>query len=224
MVEVIWTQIPHRRHNGEEKCYVQFQNETVLQVKFNPMEQIKETEKIRMIDPIEWNTNHLEAHEKLNEAVTQFYWLFNDLIEECNLLAQKDEDAKDINFASFSKLEDNIKELRREIKSLATDIENINRKLDEWGKFMTVRYDWIVDTDTETTVELDAITDEDLRWRQYLTSIAIHEVQPNQWAEEYKLPQPSLVFDEYKPRIYLKAKAWEHAVLEYNFTLILTEV
>lgn len=188
------------------------------------MEQIKETEKIRMIDPIEWNTNHLEAHETLNEAVTQFYWLFNDLIEECNLLAQKDEDAKDINFASFSKLEDNIKELRREIKSLATDIEKINRKLDEWGKYITLRYEWIVDTDTETTVELETIWDEDLKGRHYLANIVVHEASPNQWAAEYKFPQTSLVFWEYTPRITLKAKEWEHAVLEYDFTAILTEI
>lgn len=186
------------------------------------MEQIKE--RVRMIKPKEWEDTHLEAHEKINAAISQFYGLFDDLIGEIKSIENMHEDAEDRNFASFSKLTDEIKELRREIKSLEMDIEKINRKLDEWGKFLTVRYDWIVDTDSETTVELDAITDEDLRWRMYLTSIAVHELQPNQWAEEYKLPQPALIFDEYKPRIYLKAKAGEHAVLEYNFTIILTEV
>lgn len=224
MVEVIWTQIPHRRHNGEEKCYVQFQNETVLQVKFNPMEQIKETEKIRMIDPIEWNTNHLEAHEKLNEAVTQFYWLFNDLIEECNLLAQKDEDAKDINFASFSKLEKKIEELKSEIKKLNKWIDNINARLEKGWKFLTRRYEGILDTEWDINAVFDPITEDELQWRNYLANIVVNEAIPNQWTMTYSFPQTSIIHGEYEPHVYLKAKEWEHAVLEYDFTIILTEI
>lgn len=224
MVEVIWTQISHRRHNGEEKCYVQFQNETVLQVKFNPMEQIKETEKIRMIDPIEWNTNHLEAHEKLNEAVTQFYWLFDSLIKGINFLGKIHEDAEDANFASFSKLRVKIDELKDEIKKLNKGIDLINAKLQEWWRFMTRRYEWILDTDTETIADLEPITDDDLKWRNYLANIVVNEAIPNQWTMTYSFSQTSLVHWEYKPRVYLMAKQWEHAVLEYDFTVILTEI
>jgi len=186
------------------------------------MEQIKE--RVRMIKPKEWEDTHLEAHEKINAAISQFYGLFDDLIGEIKSIENMHEDAEDRNFASFSKLTDEIKELRREIKSLEMDIDKINRKLDEWGKYITWRYEWILDTDKETTVDLETIGDEELKWRHYLANIVIHEASPNQWTAEYKFPQTSLAFWEYTPRMYLKAKEWEHAVLEYDFTVILTEI
>lgn len=177
-----------------------------------------------MIRPKEWEDTHLEAHQNINAAITQFYELFDDVIRKLNSVENTYVDAERKNFASFSKINEEISWIRKEIKKLNKNIEEIKDKLNEWRKFLTVRYDGIVDTDSETIVELDPIKDEDLKWKQYLTSIAIHEAQPNQWTEEYKFPQPALVFDEYTPRIYLKAKGGEHAVLEYNFTIILTEV
>lgn len=188
------------------------------------MEQIKETEKIRMIDPIEWNTNHLEAHEKLNEAVTQFYWLFDSLINSINFLGKIHEDAEEIHFASFSKLQNKIDELKDEIKKLNKSIDLINARLKEWGRFMTRRYEWILDTDTETIADLEPITDDDLKWRNYLANIVVNEAIPNQWTMTYSFSETSLVHWEYKPRVYLMAKQWEHAVLEYDFTVILTEI
>ena len=188
------------------------------------MEQIKEAEKITMIEPIEWNTNHLEAHQKLNAVVAQFYWLFESLIDGINSLRQIHEDAEDANFASFSKLRVKIDELKDEIKKLNKGIDLINAKLEEWWRFITRRYEWIVDTDKETVVELESIWDEDLRWRNYLANIVVNEAIANQWTITYSFPQTSLVHWEYKPRVYLMAKEWEHAVLEYDFTVILTEI
>lgn len=193
----------------------------VLQMKISPMEQIK---KISMINPEEWADTHLEAHERINSAITQFYGLFTDIVKQVKALSNKHEDAEDKNSVSFSKLKDDVDWLKQDIQWLSKQIEAISVKLNEWRKFLTRRYEWIVDTDKETTVELDPITDDDLKGRQYLANIVINEALPNQWAIEYSFPKTSLIFDEYTPRIYLKAKEWEHAVLEYDFTIILTEV
>lgn len=185
------------------------------------MEQIKE---ITMIKPEEWADTHLEAHKKINSAITQFYGLLNNLIWEINSFTDKEKDAEEKSFASFSKLKDEISWLRKDIESLNKAIECINSRLDEWRKFLTWRYEWIVDTDMETKVELETITDMDLKWKQYLANIVVNEEKPNPWVESYSFPKTSLVNWEYTPRIYLKAKEGEHAVLEYDFTVILTEV
>ena len=188
------------------------------------MEQIKETEKIRMIKPEEWAQTHLEAHEKLNAAVRQFYWLLNDLIKRYNTLAKEQEDADGKNFASFSKLKDAIEDMKLDIKELNNSIRDINDKLEREWRFLTKNYNWIVDTDMETVVELEPITDDELRWRNYLANIVVNEALPNQWTIAYSFPKTSLVRWEYTPRISLKAKDGEHAVLEYDFTIILTEI
>ncbi len=188
------------------------------------MEQIKETDMIKMVDPVDWDNTHIEAHERLNAAVSQFYWLFNDLIKQCSLLAKIHEDAEDANFASFSKLRVKIDELKDELQKINKHLEKIDTKLNEWWHFMTVRYEWIVDTDSQTVVELDPIKDEDLKGRNYLANIVVDEALPNQWTMTYAFPQTRLVHWEWKPTIFLQAKEWEHAVLEYDFRIILTEI
>lgn len=190
-------------------------------MKVSPMEQIK---KVSMIRPTEWEDTHLEAHKNINAAISQFYGLFDDLFWMIESVTTKHEDAEEKNFASFSKVETEIKWLRKDIKRLADSMKDISLKLNEWRKSLTRVYEWIVDTDKETVIELDTITDDDLRWKQYLVIPVINEALPNQWAEDYSFPKTSLVSWEYTPRITLKAKDWEHAVLEYNFTVILTEV
>lgn len=183
------------------------------------MEQIKE--KTVMIRPEEWAGTHLEAHSKINSAITQFYWLFDNIINEFNSLTKRHEDAEEKNFASFSKLDKEIIEIKEWIKHLTENIVELTEKLNEWRKFLTKKYEWIVDTDKETSVELEPITD--LAWT-YLANIVVNESLPNQWAIAYSFPQTSIVQWEYTPRVYLKAKEWEHAVLEYDFTVILTEI
>ncbi len=186
------------------------------------MEQIKE--KIKMITPEEWADTHLDAHNHINAAITQFYGLFDNLVEEYNKLINKSEDAENKNFASFSEIRDEIKWLREDIKWIKVALEEMNVKLNEWGKFLTKRYEWIIDTDKETVVELEPITDAELLWKQYLANIVINEASPNQWAIAYTFPETSIVHWEYKPRLYLMAKDGDHAVLEYDFTVILTEI
>jgi predicted RNase H-like nuclease (RuvC/YqgF family) len=193
----------------------------VLQMKVSPMEQIK---KVKMIRPTEWEDTHLEAHKNINAAISQFYGLFDELVKEIDSISKKYEDAEEKSFASFSKLEKEIKWLEKEVKELNKNIEDINSKLREGRKFLTRRYEWIVDTDSETVVGLETITDDDLKWKQYLANIVVNEASPNQWTIEYTFPKTSLVSWEYTPRITLKAKEWEHAVLEYDFTIILIEV
>lgn len=182
------------------------------------MEQVK---KVSMIRPKEWEDTHLEAHENINAAITQFYGLFDKLVKEIDSISKKYEDAEWNNFASFSKLDKEIKWLKKEVKELNKNIEEINKKLNQWRRFLTKNYEWIVDTDKETVIELDPITD--LVWH-YLVNIVVNEASPNQWAKAYSFPKTSLVEGEYTPRISLKAKEGEHAVLEYDFTIILTEI
>ena len=183
------------------------------------MEQPKE--KIGMIRPEEWADTHLEAHNKLNAAITQFYGLFEDVIKEINSMKKKQEDAEEKNFASFSKLKDSINELKKDIESLNKAIEQVNNRLDQWRKFITKNYEWILDTDKDTVVELDSITD--LVW-DYLVNIVVNEEAINQWVKSYSFPKTSLSNWEYTPRLSLSAKDWEHAVLEYSFTVILTQL
>lgn len=193
----------------------------VLQMKINTMEQIKEVDKIKLVSPVEWADNHLEAHIQLNSAISQFYWLLNDLIAEYDLLSDKNKEAEEKNFASFSKLEKSIEWIKDWTKSLVNKIQELEDKVNKWWRFFTKRYEWIVDTDKETTVELDTIND--LVWN-YLVSVVVNDAIPNQWTMTYSFPKTSLAEWEYTPCIYLKAKDGEHAVLEYDFTIILTQI
>lgn len=190
----------------------------VLQMKDSLMEQIK---KINMIKPEEWAETHLEAHEKINAAITQFYGLFTDIVKQLKSLWHKQEDAEEKNSVSFSKLKEDIDWLKNDIKHLTQNMLELNDKLNEWRKFLTRKYEWIVDTDKETVVDLESITD--LAWH-YLVNIVVNEALPNQWAIAYSFPKTSIVEWEYTPHVYLMAKEWEHAVLEYDFTVILTEI
>lgn len=186
------------------------------------MEQPKE--KIGMIRPQEWADTHLEAHENINAAITQFYGLFEELIWELNSIEKKYGDAEDRNFASFSKIEMDIEWIRNWIKLLVNKVQELEKRIDKWGNSITRRYQWIVDTDLESVIDLDPITDEDLRGRQYLATVVVNEVSPNGWTATYTLPKTSLVSGEYTPSIYIKAVDGQHAVLEYDFTIILTEI
>lgn len=186
------------------------------------MEQIKE--KIKQINPVEWEATHLDAHKHINSAITQFYWLFDEVVNEFNSLAKIYEDAEEKNSTSFSKLREEIGILKECIQLLTQNILDLNEKLNEKRKFLTRNYEWIVDTDRETTIDLEPITDEDLKGKTYLANIVVNESLPNQWAIAYSFPNTSIVQWEYTPRVYLKAKEWEHAVLEYDFTIILTEI
>lgn len=185
------------------------------------MEQIK---KVKMIRPIEWEDTHLDAHKNINAAITQFYGLFDDLFWRIEEIITEHKDAEGENFASFSKINKDIKWLRKDIKWLMDSVKWINDKLNEPRRFVTKRYEWIIDTDKDTVVELETIWDEELKGKQYLANIVVNEALPNQWAESYSFPKTSLVKWEYTPRLSLSAKEWEHAVLEYDFTVILTEI
>lgn len=193
----------------------------VLQMKISPMEQAKE---IKMINPVEWEDTHLEAHKRINAAVTQFYRLFDELLKEIKSVANTHEDAEKDNFASFSKIKKELSGLRKDIKLLTDSVKGITAKLNEWRMFVTRRYEWIVDTEKEVIVDLDPITDEELKGKHYLAHTVVNEASPNQWAADYSFPKLAIVHGDYTPRITLKAKEGEHAVLEYDFTVILTEI
>ena len=186
------------------------------------MEQPKE--KIGMIRPQEWADTHLEAHESINAAITQFYGLFEDVVKEINSIEKTHKDADERNFASFSKIDMSIEWIRNWIQLLVNKIQELEDRMKEWWRYITKRYEWIVDTEGNSVIELDTIWDEELKGKHYLANIVVDKELPNQWTAAYNFPDTSLVFWEYTPKIYLMAKEGEHAVLEYDFTIILTEI
>ena len=70
-------------------------------------------------------------------------------------------------------------------------------------------------------MELEPI---ELDGNRYLVNIRINEAAPNQWTMAYMFPDVSIASGNYTPVIHLMAKEWEHAVLEYDFTVILTQI
>ena len=179
---------------------------------------------IKLTKPVEWENTHIKAHEEINLAISQFNSHLNNLIDEHKNLAKMYEDADNRLTASFSeinKLKKENKELKETIGSIVKEIKNLKEDMSKWGKCLSINYEWIVDTDTQIVMELDDI---ELDWKQYLVNICVNEVIPNQWTLMYTLPDVSLTSVKYTPKVYLMAKQWEHAVLEYDFNVILTEI
>ena len=187
-------------------------------------EWLGEIEQIKLISPVEWEDTHIEAHELLNRAVSQFYsHLKNtqEIIEEIKISIR---DVDDEYSSAFSKLEKEIKDMESEhtktLDSIVSKIEMLEEKVSKPKKYLVKNFEWILDTDTQIVSELDKI---ELDWT-YLVNIVVKECVPNWWVITYSFPQTSIATNEYTPHLYLMAKEWEHAVLEYGFNVILTEI
>lgn len=179
---------------------------------------------LNLTKPVEWENTHIQAHEEINKAISQFNSHFNNIIDEHNNLARMYEDADNRLTASFSeinKLKKENKELRETLVCMADEIRDLKEEIAMWGKCLSMNYEWILDTETEVSMELEQI---ELDNRKYLVNIRINEAAPNQWTEAYMFPDVSIASWTYTPVIHLKAKEWEHAVLEYDFTVILTQI
>lgn len=198
-------------------------------MKTRTMTQIKskwlgEIEQVKLINPVEWESTHIEAHELLNRAISQFYGRLKntqEIIEEIKISIR---DVDDECSSAFSKLEKEIKDVESEytktLDSIVSKIEMLEEKVSKPKKYLVKNFEWILDTDTQIVSELDKI---ELDWT-YLVNIVVKECVPNWWVITYSFPQTSIATNEYTPHVYLMAKEWEHAVLEYDFNVILTEI
>lgn len=176
--------------------------------------------KVVLIEPEEWKNNHIEAHKLLNRAVASF-------VNQIDSLSKNIQDTEHNAGEKYASAFSEIKELKKEIKKInetlgSTDgkITELKEECNKWGKYLVRNYEWIIDTDSQTVVELEEIV---LDWN-YLVNIVPCEVIPNSWTEIYSLPQTSIATGSYTPKAYLMAKQWEHAVLEYDFNVILTQI
>lgn len=183
-----------------------------------------EIKQVKLINPVEWENTHIEAHELLNRAISQFYsHLKNtqEIIEEIKISIR---DVDDKYSSVFSKLWKEIKDMKSEytktLGSIVSKIETLEEKINKPKKYLVKNFEWILDTDTQIVSELDKI---ELDWT-YLVNIVVKECIPNWWVITYSFPQTSIAANEYTPHVYLMAKEWEHAVLEYDFNVILTEI
>lgn len=179
---------------------------------------------LNLTKPVEWENTHIQAHEEINKAISQFHSHFNNVVDEYNNLIKmfQETDGKlTSSFSEINKLKKENKELRETLVCMAEQIKDLKEEMSKWGKYLSINYEWIVDTDTEVAMELDTI---ELDGNKYLVNIRINEASPNQWTMAYMFPDLSIASGSYTPVIHLMAKDWEHAVLEYDFTVILTQI
>lgn len=169
-----------------------------------------------LIEPEEWS--HIDAHKLLNRAVASFANQMENLsekIQEVNFNAGEKYSSA---FSEVNKIKGDIEELRKTIGKISDKIDTLQTEIKKPKEYITKNFEWIIDTDTQTVSELEKI---ELNWA-YLVNIVVNEVIPNWWTMTYSFPQTSIAKNEYTPRVYLMANEWEHAVLEYDFTVILT--
>lgn len=179
--------------------------------------------KITLIEPVEWEDTHIESHKKINKGLNILSGCLEDvekvvdnLSKEIKNIKENISDKKDIN-----KLKDNIKTLWETVGSIVSEIKNLNEKVNRRRKYYVQTYEWILDTNTQIVTDLDSI---ELDEWTYLVNIVEHEVVANWWVNCYSLWKTTLTSVSYTPHIYLQAKSWEKAVLEYDFSVIITEV
>lgn len=180
-------------------------------------------EKIKLIEPQEWANTHIESHKELNRYVTQFYSRLNNIEKEVNEIQKSVSELDGEYSSSFSEIDKIKKELNKANETLGSMAEEINKlkdKSEQWRKYLVKHFEWILDTDTEIVSELDKI---ELDWT-YLVNIVENEIIKNESVMAYAVWHTVIANNEYTPRVYLLSTLWWHAVLEYDFTVILTEI
>ena len=194
---------------------------TMTQIKSKWLGEIEE--QVKLITPVEWENTHIEAHELLNRAVSQFYRHLKNTQEIIEDIKISIRDVDDKNSSAFSKLEKEIKDMESEhtktLGSIVSKIEKLEEKINK-PNYIVKKFEWILDTDTETLSELDKI---ELDWT-YLVNIVDNDIVVNEDVMTYSIWHTSIASKEYTPRVYLQSTLWWHAVLEYEFTVILTKV
>lgn len=179
-----------------------------------------EENKINLIEPLEWENTHIESHKELNRYVSLFYGRLNNIENKLNDMNNGDVDE---NFSSaFSEIREikkDVKELKETIGKTVNKIEMLEEKVNKPKKYLVKTFEWILDTNTESLATLETI---ELDWT-YLVQIVENEAVGNPEVASYSLWRTVIANKEYTPWVYLLSKWW-HAVLEYDFTVILTEI
>lgn len=182
-----------------------------------------EENKINLIEPLEWENTHIESHKELNRYVSLFYGRLNNIEDKVNEIWEQVSELDGEHSSSFSeinKIKKDIKKINETLGCMADEIKDLKEKVNSWRKYLTRNYEWILDTDTEVTATLETI---ELDWT-YLVNIVENSVTNNDSTVAYDIWHTVIANGEYTPMIYIKSKIWWHAVFEYNFTVILTEI
>lgn len=177
---------------------------------------------IKLIEPQEWENTHIESHKELNRYVIQFYSRLNNIEDKVDeiwcSISDIDGDCSS-SFSEINKIKKDIKKINETLGCMAEEIKNLKEKVNSWRKYLVKNYEWILDTDTESLATLETI---ELDWT-YLVNIVDNETVWNPEVASYSLWCTAIANNEYTPQVRLTSKWW-HAVLEYNFTVILTEI
>lgn len=178
---------------------------------------------IKLIEPQEWENTHIESHKELNRCVTQFYSRLNNIEDKVDeiwcSISDIDGDCSS-SFSEINKIKKDIKKINETLGCMAEEIKNLKEKVNSWRKYLVKNYEWILDTDTESTATLETI---ELDWT-YLVNIVVNSITKNDPTVAYDIWHTVIANGEYTPMVYIKSKIWWHAVFEYNFTVILTEI
>lgn len=186
---------------------------------------------IRTIEPKEWEDTHLLAHEKINSCLVSLWEYVNNIIWELNAVNNFSNKAAEETSAAISELERTfskkiwqiklqLNEFNETLGSMAEQIKKLKDKSEQWRKYLVKHFEWILDTDTEIVSELEKI---ELDWT-YLVNIVENSIVKNDSTTQYDIWHTVIANNEYTPKVYIKSKIWWHAVLEYDFTVILTEI
>lgn len=184
-----------------------------------------------MIEPKEWEDTHIESHNIINRCMVQIWDYLTEIQEELGEVKNFSTRAAENSLAAFSEIREDfnkkIWQIRKEIDKvnetlgcMTEEIKELKENSNKWRKYLIKHYEWILDTETQILTDLDKIElDGD-----YLVNIVENDIVENADVVSYTCWHTAIVNWEYTPKVYLLSKQWWHAVLEYEFTVLLTEI
>lgn len=184
-----------------------------------------------MIEPKEWEDTHIESHNVINRCMVQIWDYLTEIQEELGEVKNFSTRAAENSLAAFSEIREDfnkkIWQIRKEIDKvnetlgcMSEEIKELKDNSNKWRKYLIKHYEWILDTETEALVELEKIELDGA----YLVNIVENEIVKNDSTTAYSLWHTVIANGEYTPKVYILSKIWWHAVFEYDFTVLLTEI
>lgn len=184
-----------------------------------------------MIEPKEWEDTHIESHKIINRCMVQIWDYLTEMQEELGEVKNFSTRAAENSLAAFSEIREdfnkkiwqirkNIDKVNETLGCMAEEIKELKDNSNKWRKYLIKHYEWILDTETEAIVELEKIELDGA----YLVNIVENEIVKNDSTTAYSLWHTVIANWEYTPKVYICSKIWWHAVFEYDFTVLLTEI
>ena len=184
-----------------------------------------------MIEPKEWEDTHIESHNVINRCMVQIWDYLTEIQEELGEVKIFSTRAAENSLAAFSEIRE---DFNQKIWNIKHQIDNVNIILggiieeikelkdnsNKWRKYLIKHYEWILDTETQILTDLDKIELDGT----YLVNIVENDIVENADVVSYTCWHTVIANWEYTPKVYLLSKEWWHAVLEYEFTVLLTEI